>query len=147
MRVCKECKKDISNEHMNKKYCTDSCSYKARYRREGQRSTPEQRKEWYEERKKKDGYMDKLRKQGRERYYKVQGYLRDYKIKHGCKDCGYKEHHSALEFDHVMGNKTLNVCNSKSIAQAKEEIKKCEVVCSNCHKIRTYERLQIDTPL
>jgi hypothetical protein len=76
-----------------------------------------------------------------ERAFKIRKFLADYKIKEGCKDCGYKEHHSALEFDHVKGKKVLNVCFSKSIGQAMKEIKKCEVVCSNCHRVRTYRRI------
>ena len=64
----------------------------------------------------------------------------------GCTDCGYNDHHAALEFDHVAGEKELNVCNAKSVDQAKKEIEKCEVVCSNCHKIRTFNRLQACKP-
>lgn len=76
-----------------------------------------------------------------ERARKVKLFLAEYKMSKGCMDCGYKRHHSALEFDHVRGEKTLNVCFSKSIGQAKKEIDKCDVVCSNCHRIRTYKRL------
>ena len=71
----------------------------------------------------------------------VKTFLADYKMKLGCIDCGYNKHHSALEFDHVKGEKKLNISLAKSITQAKEEIKKCEVVCSNCHRVRTYNRL------
>ena len=76
-----------------------------------------------------------------ERARKVRTFLVDYKMSLGCKDCGYRRHHSALEFDHINGDKSINVCFAKSISQAKEEIKNCEVVCSNCHRIREYERL------
>jgi len=84
----------------------------------------------------------KKEKQNRanERARKIKLFLADYKIKRGCVDCGYKKHHSALDFDHTKGLKKLNVCFAKSILQAKREIKKCEVVCSNCHRIRTYKR-------
>lgn len=71
----------------------------------------------------------------------VKAFLADYKISKGCSDCGYKGHHSALDFDHVNGQKEINLCFAKSITQAKKEITKCEVVCSNCHRIRTYNRL------
>lgn len=70
----------------------------------------------------------------------VKKFLADYKLQKGCVDCGYNKHHSALDFDH-LADKSFNVCFAKSISQAKEEIKKCEVVCSNCHRIRTYNRL------
>lgn len=71
----------------------------------------------------------------------VRDFLAKYKINIGCVDCGYKGHHSALEFNHTGTDKEINVCNAKSIKQAKMEIEKCEVVCSNCHRIRTYNRI------
>lgn len=85
---------------------------------------------------------DHLRAQERARASTVQEFIRAHKLSIGCQDCGYAAHHAALEFDHVDDNKALNVCNSKSIAQAKAEISKCEVVCSNCHRVRTFDRLQ-----
>src|SRR6266446_8206121 len=63
---------------------------------------------------------------------KIRRWLDAYKIARGCMDCGYREHHAALHFDHVEGFKMLNVCNAKSIAQAQAEIAKCEVRCANC---------------
>lgn len=96
---------------------------------------------WYEQKKKDPMWKERLLEQERKRHKEVQQFIQDYKLQHGCKDCGYKEHHVALEFDHIRGEKELNVCNAKSIDQAKKEIKKCEVVCSNCHSIRTYNRL------
>ena len=139
---CTWCDIDMGDVHGNKKYCSTTCENKARYDRAGQRSTPEQRRQWYENRCLTDGYKEKLRNQGNKRYEIVQAFLRSYKILHGCMDCGFNSHHAALEFDHVSGEKKLNVCLSKSISQAKKEIEKCQVVCSNCHKIRTFDRLQ-----
>jgi len=141
---CQYCNKDLGNVHGNRKYCNTGCENKARYTRSGQRSTPQQRKEWYRKRCEKDGYREKLKSQGNKRYQRVQKFLREYKISQGCVDCGYKGHHAALEFDHIYGEKELNVCFSKSISQAKKEIEKCEVACANCHKIRTFKRLQSD---
>lgn len=71
--------------------------------------------------------------------------MADYKVLTGCVDCGYNEHHAALEFDHLPGfTKTKTVASlmysAWDVIQA--EIDKCEVVCSNCHSVRTYERRQ-----
>lgn len=77
-----------------------------------------------------------------ERAKGVKDFLAVYKEDYGCADCGYNTHHVALDFDHIKGEKSINVCNAKSISQAKKEIEKCEVVCSNCHRIRTYKRLK-----
>lgn len=75
---------------------------------------------------------------GNERTTKLRRWLDAYKLAAGCVDCGYKQHHAALHFDHVRGSKTINVCNAKSIAQAKSEISKCEVRCANCHAAKTF---------
>jgi hypothetical protein len=68
----------------------------------------------------------------------IRRWLDAYKVAHGCIDCGYKKHHAALHFDHVRGEKKLNVCFAKSITQAKAEIEKCEVRCANCHAVKTF---------
>lgn len=60
-----------------------------------------------------------------------------------CKDCNNIFHHSAMDFDHI-DNKEYNVShlvNRGSVNKILKEIKKCEIVCSNCHRIRTYNRL------
>lgn len=66
-----------------------------------------------------------------------------YKLEHGCADCGYSAHHAALDFDHRPG--TTKVRDIKSGQQLgwqalMDEVAKCDVVCANCHRIRTYER-------
>jgi lysyl-tRNA synthetase class I len=48
-----------------------------------------------------------------------------------------------MDFDHVRGRKHKNVSeliDSLSKKKIDEEIAKCEVVCSNCHRIRTHNR-------
>ena len=65
------------------------------------------------------------------------------KINSGCVDCGYNDHPQALQFDHIR-DKRANVSNmirsDYSWNEIKKEIAKCEVVCANCHSIRTYMR-------
>jgi hypothetical protein len=59
-----------------------------------------------------------------------------------CMDCGIKYPHYVMDFDHLK-DKEFNIGGSRSnktIDRIKLEIDKCEVVCSNCHRIRTYER-------
>ena len=60
-----------------------------------------------------------------------------------CVDCGQSDAR-VLDFDHVSGEKVGNVSDmvngSYSIEAIKEEIRKCEVRCSNCHRIKTIER-------
>lgn len=69
-----------------------------------------------------------------------------HKLAQGCADCGYNESAYALQFDHVMGNKKDSVSNlirsDYAWSTIKEEILKCEVVCANCHAVRTKARGQ-----
>ncbi len=59
-----------------------------------------------------------------------------------CVDCGIKYHFSAMDFDHTHGEKSFNLAAPAgwTYGEILEEIAKCDVVCSNCHRIRTYER-------
>lgn len=70
--------------------------------------------------------------------------IRQYKLSHGCIDCGYASHPEALEFDHKPGSdKLFNIgekLGSYSMDKIWAEIEKCEVVCANCHAIRTSTR-------
>jgi len=60
-----------------------------------------------------------------------------------CMDCNNNDWR-VLEFDHVCGEKEFNVSDGMAKgygwSRILEEIDKCEVVCANCHKIRTATR-------
>lgn len=87
---------------------------------------------------KREEYNKRARAKRRERVE----LLRRYKSMKGCVDCGNKNP-IVLEFDHLEGHdKSFNLSDSSylNIILIKEEIKKCEVVCANCHRIRTNER-------
>lgn len=67
------------------------------------------------------------------------------KVERGCVDCGYNAHPAALDFDHLPGTEKLyRVCTMAGMSRKliDAEIAKCEVVCANCHRIRTAERGQ-----
>jgi hypothetical protein len=61
-----------------------------------------------------------------------------------CKDCKKSFNPWIMDFDHVRGKKRFNLnrlCKvSASWETIKEEIEKCDVVCSNCHRERTHRR-------
>lgn len=59
-----------------------------------------------------------------------------------CADCGWEYPPECMDFDHVKGEKLKNVSALIGAAQEilEEEIEKCEVVCANCHRIRTKSR-------
>ena len=68
----------------------------------------------------------------------VQDYLKD----KSCIDCG-NDDIRVLEFDHVRGEKYNSISrmvnNACSIDRIIKEIKKCEIRCANCHRIKTHE--------
>jgi hypothetical protein len=60
-----------------------------------------------------------------------------------CADCGIKYPYYVMDFDHREGEikqYELNRIDRMSIKAILREIEKCDVVCSNCHRVRTYER-------
>jgi len=58
-----------------------------------------------------------------------------------CHDCGRQYPHYMKDFDHKPEFvKTSGVMGSQSASQAFAEMAKCDIVCANCHKRRTYLR-------
>lgn len=80
-----------------------------------------------------------LSSNGKRRAVKRQMF-RDYLADKCCQDCGNLDSR-VLEFDHVKGNKFSNVSTminrNFSWDNILIEIAKCEIVCANCHRIRT----------
>jgi hypothetical protein len=62
-----------------------------------------------------------------------------------CADCGVEYPYFVMDFDHVEGEKAMivsDLVNFGSTSRLLTELAKCEVVCSNCHRFRTWRRLQ-----
>ena len=62
-----------------------------------------------------------------------------------CNDCGKTFPPYVMDFDHRNSNdKTMDVSQmtSRSLTEIQAEIEKCDVVCSNCHRIRTHGNTQ-----
>jgi hypothetical protein len=83
--------------------------------------------------------------------YKIDRLRADYKRKviarwkrrKGCMDCGYRVNAEALELDHRPGEKKIGTVSQllfHAWPKVKTEIAKCDVVCANCHRIRTFQR-------
>jgi len=64
-------------------------------------------------------------------------FVRDFLEKNPCVDCG-EDDPVVLDFDHVRGEKRNHVSNlvrsGSSLKTVKDEMAKCEVRCSNCHR-------------
>lgn len=59
-----------------------------------------------------------------------------------CTDCGQTFPNCAMEFDHVRGEKlfSLHSAGPRTVESLMAEIAKCDLVCANCHRIRTCNR-------
>lgn len=59
-----------------------------------------------------------------------------------CTDCGISYPYYVMDFDHVRGIKKNNLSQMSNGAYSKQvildEIAKCEIVCANCHRQRTF---------
>ena len=120
-----------------------------RYHAERMASDPEYREHYREKKRKSAARMRAnpekwARTLARARMYSHwrRDLIQEIKLERGCVDCGYREHPEALDFDHIGEGKHFIVSKLKthSLEAIMEEIDKCEVVCANCHRIRTYNR-------
>lgn len=63
-----------------------------------------------------------------------------------CKDCGQQYPFYVMEFDHREGEEKVdaiaNLAANGSLKALLAELEKCDVVCANCHRARTYFRRQ-----
>jgi hypothetical protein len=61
-----------------------------------------------------------------------------------CADCGQSFHPAAMQWDHLPGRKkTADVATLARRGSRKRvlaEIASCELVCANCHAVRSYLR-------
>lgn len=90
----------------------------------------------------KQDYLDRNKRA----VFDTREWLAAYKTGKPCADCNGVFHHVAMDFDH-LGDKLLDVSDMIKHGKKKilEEIAKCELVCSNCHRIRTYERMLLSS--
>lgn len=83
----------------------------------------------------------------RNKIYKkeIDEYVRNIKSMTPCADCNSKYHWFQMDFDHVRGEKDRAISemvkNKVSLKKIILEIEKCELVCANCHRLRTYSRM------
>jgi hypothetical protein len=103
--------------------------------------------------------LEKQRKYSRDYYYRnqkdqitrntkkkndIRDYIKQYKESRGCMDCGNKFPYYVLDLDHREGTDKkftpAHLHRTNSWEKMIEELKKCDVVCANCHRIRTHTR-------
>jgi len=90
---------------------------------------------------------DNWYKNRKPKYERRKYWLSKYKVAKGCQSCGYNKSPVALDFDHTEDNKIAPVGTMLSNYKLKvvfKEIRKCTLLCSNCHRIITYDRKKND---
>jgi hypothetical protein len=78
----------------------------------------------------------------RAREEKLQKLIREAKSK-PCADCRKEFHYCVMDFDHLYDKrfKLSSAHRTRSFTAIQAELLKCEVVCSNCHRLRTFQRM------
>jgi DNA-binding MarR family transcriptional regulator len=70
--------------------------------------------------------------------------IQELKSGKSCLDCGHEYPHFIMDFDHRPDEQKLfeisKAANSRSIEQILIEVNKCDLVCANCHRYRTWNR-------
>lgn len=100
-------------------------------------------KRWYQENR--DQEIERAKARNAEYKKRNREYVIQIKSQGACADCGLRpEVLEVLEFDHTGNDKEHDVARlvhrGSSLKQLQKEIEKCELVCANCHRVRTVRR-------
>ena len=93
---------------------------------------------WYKKNHAKAKMQRKKNQEERETY------VRDLKERTPCADCNRFYPSYVMDFDHIDGKKVSSVSHMaarEGWLRLMAEIAKCEIVCSNCHRIRTHSKI------
>ena len=82
------------------------------------------------------------------RRLELQDFNDQLKLALGCADCGWRGWARGMDWDHVRGKKRYGIATLINDRWPVEflimETAKCDVVCANCHRIRTCERRRLE---
>jgi len=146
MKRCSCCKeyKPETEFHRNKTrgdglraICKECAAQKQRdYLKRNREKHNEDARKWYA--KNRDKQRDMNQRNYAKTRAKLLAYKKAYFISHPCSVCG-ECRIPCLEFHHTNPKeKERTVCQIRTLAKFKEEVKKCVVVCANCHAIIHY---------
>jgi hypothetical protein len=86
----------------------------------------------------------KITAQKRRRERELTAWARTLKSATPCADCGGVFHPAAMQWDHLPGadkrDEVADLARQHGRVAILAEIEKCELVCANCHAVRTYNR-------
>ena len=80
--------------------------------------------------------------QKQRRRKQLTNWYRSLKSSVACADCG---RHAAMEWDHLPGSEKVaevsTLFRRGRMRALRTELAKCELVCANCHAVRSFERI------
>lgn len=83
------------------------------------------------------------KRKSRERKARLRTFFREQK-RWPCTDCGEKYPPCVMDFDHTGDDKVVSPGRMVTLGWGEskmlKELDKCELVCANCHRIRTSQR-------
>lgn len=91
----------------------------------------------------KDRYAEVARKNKSRQKTEKQSFVYGIKESNACADCNRFHPYYVMQFDHLFdkeNNVSALVSSNYSLNAILSEIQKCDLVCTNCHKHRTYTR-------
>jgi hypothetical protein len=138
-------KKKYDKEHKEeaRKYRAENKERIQENRRRHSEKNPEYQREWWKKnpKKRKEYYQKQANSKDRILYWLIEKYGGT-----PCMDCGKIFDWCVMDFDHRPGEvKDFGIASfgwykatPKNIARVEKEITKCNLVCSNCHRVQTY---------
>lgn len=132
MRVCGACKVYKEEDQFNKKgngYQSQCRSCQRAWYKDYYHNVPKEK--------------ERLLKKNAEIRLILRNKIQEIKESNPCADCGNYFPYYVMDFDHQR-DKQYSVANMVSLGSwelIEKEILKCELVCSNCHRIRTHSPL------
>lgn len=109
------------------------------------KENPEYRKRWRAANRWK--YREQEAAYSKKRIERRRYWVNRWQQAKGCELCGYNTSHYALHFDHInQDEKYKNIAeligSQYKIATIISEIRKCRVLCANCHAVETFTKDQ-----
>lgn len=131
-KLCKRCNRTKPFARKGKGFQTfcKTCSY-------------EIQKAYY--RKNPDKHKERIQRKNKRAKVRIAEFVADLKSA-PCLDCGVSYPYYVMDFDHREGEKKLglvtDLIRKGKLGMARREIEKCDLICSNCHRERTQQRLR-----
>jgi hypothetical protein len=139
MKICAKCKESKSKSEFGFKE-------KGRLQPYCRPCNNEHNREYYANNKEKQKSVVLARNQRYRNELKI--WIRDLKESSPCLDCKISYPWYVMDYDHIGDDKEFNisymVASVYSRANIEKEIAKCELVCANCHRERTFNRDSLD---